>query len=164
MNPTKVAGSLEITTPSDQEILITRRFDAPRALVWDAFTKPALVTRWMGLMPGWTFPVCEIDLRVGGSYRYVWRGPDGAEMGMGGTYVEVDPPNRLAANEYFDQKWYDGGCLETTTFTESGGVTTVAIRLRYDSREIRDAVLQSPMATGMELGFANLEQLFATLS
>jgi uncharacterized protein YndB with AHSA1/START domain len=163
MNPTKAAGSLEITTPSDQEILITRRFNAPRALVWDAFTKPALLTRWMGLMPGWTFPVCEIDLRVGGSYRYVWRGPDGAEMGMGGTYVEVDPPKRLAASEYFDQKWYDGACTESTTFTESGGVTTVVIRLRYDSREIRDAVLQSPMATGMELGFANLEQLLATL-
>lgn len=164
MNPTTTQGSLEITTPTDEEIVITRRFSAPRALVWDAFTKPALITRWMGLMPGWTFPVCEVDLRVGGSYRYVWRGPNGEEMGMGGTFVEIERPKRLVAREYFDQKWYEGGCVETTTFTETAGSTTVTIQLRYDSREIRDGVLRSPMASGMELGFTNLAQLLSTLS
>ena len=164
MNPTTTQGSLEITTPTDHEIVITRSFSAPRALVWDAFTKPALISRWMGLMPGWTFPVCEVDLRVGGSYRYVWRGPNGEEMGMGGTFLEIDRPTRLVAREYFDQKWYEGGCVETTTFTESAGTTTVTIQLRYDSGEIRDGVLRSPMAGGMELGFTNLAQLLSTIS
>src|SRR5687767_7939422 len=143
-------GTLQITTPSEREIAMTRVFDAPRSLVFDAWTKPELLKRWLGVRGGWTFAVCEIDLRVGGAYRYVWRGPDGEEMGMGGTFAEVDPPKRLVASEYFDQKWYDGACIETTTFTEANGGTTVVMNLRYDSREIRDEVLRSPMATGME--------------
>jgi uncharacterized protein YndB with AHSA1/START domain len=157
MTTVTIKGGSEVSTPSDREIQVTRSFDAPRALVWDAFTKPALLTRWLGLMPGWTFPVCEVDLRVGGRYRYVWRAPDGGEMGLGGTFVEVRPTGRLVHEEAFEQKWYEGGCLVTTLFEESNGKTKVTMTMRYDSREIRDGVLQSPMADGMEFSFSKLD-------
>ena len=163
MHTTKSAGTLDISTPSDREIRMTRVFDAPRKLVFDAYTKPELLTRWMGVMPGWSWAVCEIDLRVGGGFRYVWRGPDGLEMGMRGTYLEVIPPSRIVNSESFDQKWYDGECVETVMLEENGGRTTLTILLRYDSQAVRDAVLQSPASTGMEAGFANLAALLPTL-
>jgi len=163
MNPTKTAGTLDISTPSDREIRITRVFDAPRKLVFDAYTKPELLTRWMGVMPGWTWAVCEIDLRVGGMFRYLWRGPDGFEMGMRGTYLEITPPHRIVSTESFDQKWYEGECVETVTLEENDGRTTLTMLLRYDNQAVRDAVLQSPAATGMEAGFTNLAALLPTL-
>jgi len=125
MNPTKTAGTLDISTPSDREIRMTRVFNAPRKLVFDAYTKPELLTRWMGVMPGWTWAVCEIDLRVGGMFRYVWRGPDGVEMGMRGTYLEITPAHRIVSTESFDQKWYEGECVETVTLEENDGRTTL---------------------------------------
>jgi uncharacterized protein YndB with AHSA1/START domain len=159
-----VKGGSEVSTPSDREIQITRSFKAPRQLVWDAFTKPALIKRWLGLMPGWTFPVCEVDLRVGGRYRYLWRGPDGHAMGLSGTFVEVKPTTRLASNESFDEKWYEGECLVTTLFEEADGKTTMRMILRYDSREFRDAVLQSPMADGVEFSFSKLDAALPALA
>src|SRR5687767_4883422 len=111
----KNSGSLKVTTPSDREIAMTRVFDAPRKLVFDALTKPELVKRWL-VRTGWSMPVCEIDLRVGGTYRYVWRkGDNGPEMGMRGVYREVVRPERIVATEVFDQKWYDGDALDTQT-------------------------------------------------
>lgn len=163
MNPTKSAATVDIDTPSDREIRMRRVFDAPRALVFDAYTKPELLTRWMGVMPGWTFAVCEIDLRVGGSFRYVWRGPDGIEMGMRGTYLEVVRPKRIVNSESFDEKWYDGECVETVTFEENGGRTTLTTLLRYDNQALRDSVLQSPASTGMEAGWNGLATLLSTL-
>lgn len=163
MNPVKTPGALEITTPSDREIRLTRIFDAPRRLVFDAYTKPELLTRWMGVMPGWTFAVCEIDLRVGGIFRFVWRGPDGMEMGMRGTYLEVIPPRRIVATESFDEKWYEGECVESVTFEENGGRTTLTMLLRYDNQAVRDGVLQSGATGGMEAGFDNLAALLPTL-
>ena len=163
MNPTKTAGTLDISTPSDREIRMTRVFNAPRKLVFDAYTKPELLTRWMGVMPGWTWAVCEIDLRVGGMFRYLWRGPDGLEMGMRGTYLEITPPHRIVATESFDQKWYEGECVEAVTLEENDGRTTLTMLLRYDNQAVRDAVLQSDAASGMEAGFSNLAALLPTL-
>ena len=154
---------MDITTPSDREICITRVFDAPRRLVFDAYTKPELLTRWMGVMPGWTFAVCEVDLRVGGTFRYLWRGPDGIEMGMRGTFLEVVPPRKIVIAESFDEKWYEGNCVETVTLEEQGGRTTLTMLLRYDNQAVRDGVLQSPATTGMEAGFANLAALLTSL-
>src|SRR5688500_11319441 len=94
----KHSGKLKVTTPSDREIALIRTFDAPRQMVFDAYTKPELVRRWLGVFGDWKMTVCEIDLRVGGKYRYVWEG-DGSRMGMGGVYREVTAPERLVNTE-----------------------------------------------------------------
>lgn len=156
------AGTLQVSTPSDREIVMTREFNAPRQLVFDAYTKPELLKRWLGVRNGWTLAVCEIDLRPGGSYRYVWRGPNRADMGMRGTFTEVVAPARLVSTEKFDQAWYEGGCIGTVTFVERGGRTTLTMALRYDSKEVRDAVLRSPMKEGVEESFDTLEQLLVS--
>src|SRR6266511_3490186 len=101
-------GTLQVTTPSEREIAMTRVFNAPRSLVFDAWTRPGLITRWLGVRAGWSLPVCEIDLRVGGAYRFVWRGPDGTEMGMVGVYREIVPPERIVCTERFGEPWYPG--------------------------------------------------------
>src|SRR3954471_17741721 len=101
-------GALQVTTPTDREIVMTRVFDAPRRLVFDAFTRPELLKRWLGVLGGWSLEVCEVDLRVGGTYRYVWRGPDGTAMGMRGVHREIVPAERIVATEVFDDPWYEG--------------------------------------------------------
>jgi uncharacterized protein YndB with AHSA1/START domain len=157
-------GRLTVTTPSDREIALTRVLDAPRHLVFAAYTRPELLQRWLGVLAGWSWAVCEIDLRVGGAYRYVWRGPDGAEMGMGGVYREIDPPARIVATEKFDQSWYPGEAVSTVTLVERDGRTTLTLTVCYESRAARDAVLKSPMEQGMAAGFDNLAALLATLA
>src|ERR1043165_5383447 len=163
MHPAKAPGALEITTPSDREIRIVRRFNAPRKLVFDAYTKPELLTQWMGRHNGSTMPGCEVDLRTGGQYRYVWRHPQGWEMGMGGTFLEVNPPRRLVTSEKFDQPWYEGSCVGTVEFDEKDGLTTLTMTLRYDTQAARDSVLKSPMAKGMEDGFVEMARLLDRL-
>ncbi len=155
------AGTLKVTTPTEREIAMTRVFDAPRDLVFDAYTKPELVKRWLGVHGGWSWAVCEIDLRVGGAYRYVWRGPNGAEMGMGGVFREVVRPERIVATEAFDQSWYPGEAVSTVTMVQQGGQTTLTLTVRYESRAARDAVLKSPMESGVAAGFDKLEELLA---
>ena len=155
-------GALQITTPSDREIVMTRVLDAPRALVFDAWTKPDLLTRWLGVFGGWTMPVCEVDLRVGGGYRFVWRGPNGEQMGMRGTYQEIVVPERIVSTEQFDEAWYEGAATGTLTFAESGGRTTVTNTVRYDSKAVRDAVLASPMDQGVAAGYDKLAELLAS--
>ncbi len=155
-------GTLKVTTPTEREIAMTRVFDAPRTLVFQAYTKPELVKRWLGVHAGWSWAVCEIDLRVGGAYRYVWRGPDGAEMGMGGVYREVVVPERIVATERFDQSWYPGEAVSTISMVEQGGRTTLTLTVRYESREARDAVLKSPMESGVAAGFDKLAELLAS--
>ena len=162
--PTMQKGSLQITTPGDREIRFTRAFDAPRTMVWDAYTRPELVQRWLGAMPGWSWAVCEMDVREGGRYRWVWRGPDGAELGLGGVYKEVVPVERLVSTERYDQQWYEGDAVGTVELTEANGRTTLVMTLRYASKEVRDAVLQSPAAGGMEMGFTKLDELLASTS
>jgi len=155
-------GLLEITTPSDREIAMTRVFNAPARLVFDAWTKPELIRRWLGVRAGWTMAVCEVDLRVGGAYRFVWRGPD-MTMGMGGMYREVVPPTRLVSTEKFDEAWYEGEALDTMVLVEREGKTTVTTTVRYVSREVRDAVIKSGMATGVAEGYDKLAELLPSL-
>ena len=156
--------SLEIATPSDEEIRITRSFDAPRMMVWDAYTHPELVKRWLGQMPGWSWAVCEMDVREGGRYRWVWRGPEGVELGLGGVYREVVPGERLVSTERYDQQWYEGEAVGTVEFSEAKGRTTLVTTLRYASKDVRDAVLQSPATSGMESGYSLLDELLASIA
>jgi uncharacterized protein YndB with AHSA1/START domain len=144
---------------------MTRVFDAPRNLVFDAWTKPELLKRWLGAMPGWSMPICEIDLKVGGSYRYVWRNDaDGTDMGMGGVYREIVPVERIVATEKFDQSWYPGEAVGTMVFAEQDGKTTLTQTMRYESQEARDAVLKSGMETGVESSYDKLEELLASMA
>jgi uncharacterized protein YndB with AHSA1/START domain len=149
-------GTLNVTTPSDREIKMVRVFDAPRAMVFDAFTKCEYLRRWFGPR-GFTLTVCEGDFAVGGGWRFVVRGPDGTEMGMRGKIREMQPPERLVHVETFDD--YPGEALVTTTFVESRGKTTVTINLLYESKQIRDAVVQSGMEHGAAESYDRLAEL-----
>jgi uncharacterized protein YndB with AHSA1/START domain len=155
------SGELKVTTPSDREIALIRVFDAPRSLVFDALTKPELVKRWLGVFGGWSMVVCEIDLKVGGAYRYVWHGPDGSKMGMRGAYREIVVPERIVSTESFDEAWYEGDAVGTVVLVEQGGKTTLTTTVRYASREVRDAVLKSPMEKGVAAGYDKLAELLA---
>lgn len=159
----KTVGALHVTTPTDREIVVTRTFDAPREFVFDAFTSPELVKRWLTGPPGWSLAVCDIDLRVGGVYRYVWRGPDGASMGMGGTYREIVRPERLVTTELFDEDWTGGETLGTIVLAEQGGQTTLTQTILYSSQAARDGALQTPMAEGMAYGYDRLAELLASM-
>jgi uncharacterized protein YndB with AHSA1/START domain len=143
---------------------MSRVFDAPRNLVFDAWTKPELLERWLGVRGGWSMVVCEVDLRVGGAYRFVWRGPDGAEMGMGGVYREIVSPERLVATEAFDDPWYSGEALDTTVLVEESGKTTATTTVLYESEEIREAVLQSGMARGVAESYDTLAECLASIA
>src|SRR5580692_8817501 len=160
----KNSGTFTIKANGDREIVVTRVFDAPRRLVFDAYTKPELIKQWLIGPDGWLMPICETDLRPGGKYRYVWRNDtDGSEMGMGGVYREVAPPERIVATELFDEAWYPGEAVDTIVLTEQGGKTTLTQTILYDSRETRDAVLKSPMQTGMAASYDRLEKFLPSL-
>jgi uncharacterized protein YndB with AHSA1/START domain len=150
---TKSVGNLTITTPSDREIVMTRVFDAPKRLVYEAHTRPELVKRWLGVFNGWTLDVCEINLRVGGTARFVWRGPGRAEMGMTMTYREITAPERIVTTEKFDDPWYEGEGVSTLTLVERDGKTTLTNTMLYDTKAIRDAILASPMETGVAASY-----------
>ena len=153
-------AALTITTPSDREVVMSRAFSAPAALVFGAWTEPHLLRRWYGAQ-GWTLAICEVDLRTGGAWRYVSRGPDGAEMTQRGVYREVLPPQRLVATQSFDPPWDSGECLVTTTFAECAGRTSVTVTVRYPSRAARDAALRTPMRRGLSESYARLDALLA---
>ena len=157
--------SFKISTPTEREIEVERDFNAPCQPVFDAFTKPELVRRWLLGPDGWTMPVCEIDLRVGGAYRYVWRKEaTGTVMGMGGVFREVVRPARLVATEKFDDAWYPGEAVDTTLFEEKGGITRVRLTVLYESKEARDTATRSGMEQGMAAGYNRLEQVLASFS
>jgi uncharacterized protein YndB with AHSA1/START domain len=158
----KTAGTLEVTTPTEREIVMTRVFDAPRNLVFDAHARPELLKRWLLGPPGWEMTVCTVDLKVGGAYRYVWRNAEGTEMGMGGVYREVVPSERIVATESFDDPWYPGEAVSTITFDEQDGKTTLTLSVLYESRETRDAVLKTPMEEGVATSYDRLAELLAT--
>ncbi len=155
--------TFQISTPSDREIQITRDFHAPRQLVFDAFTKPELVRLWLLGPPGWTMPVCEIDLKVGGAYRYVWRKEGVSDMGLGGVFQEIVSPKRLVATERFDESWYPGDALDTTEFAESVPVTRMTLTVLYGSREARDTARRSGMEHGMATGYHRLEEMLTSI-
>jgi uncharacterized protein YndB with AHSA1/START domain len=164
MNSTlKDVGKLRVSTPSDRELAMTRVFDAPRSMVFDAWTRPELLKRWLGVFGGWTFAVCEVDLRVGGKYRFVWRGKDGNEMGMGGVYREIVRPERIVCTEKFDDPWYEGDAIDTTVFVEGAGKTTMTTTVLYASKEVRDAVLKSPMESGVAKSYDKLAEVLAAM-
>ncbi len=158
------ARTLKVTTPTDREIRMTRVFDAPRRLVFDALTKPELLRQWFFGPPGWSLAVCELELKVGGAYRYVWRGPDGTQMGMRGVLREIVPPERLVSTEKFDESWYPGEAVGTIVLIEQDGKTTLTQTVRYESKEARDAVLKTPMEQGVEMGYNRLAEFLATLA
>jgi uncharacterized protein YndB with AHSA1/START domain len=156
-------GGLKVAANGERELVMTRVLNAPRKMVFDAFTKPELVKRWLLGPDGWSMPVCEIDLKVGGKYRYVWKNDkNGSEMGMGGVYREIVVPECVVATERFDQAWYPGEAVGTLVLTEHDGKTTVTQTMRYDSRATRDAVLQSPMESGVEASYQRLEQILTS--
>ena len=156
-------GALTLTTPGEREIVMTRAFDAPRRLVFEAFTTPALLQRWLLGPDGWSLVVCEIDLKVGGQYRYVWRHDrDGTSMGMGGVYKEIAAPERIVSTELFDEAWYAGEAVGAVVFVERGGRTTMTQTMTYASREARDAVIKSGMERGVAASFDRLARLLAS--
>jgi uncharacterized protein YndB with AHSA1/START domain len=152
-------GTLKVSTPSDREIRMIRVFDAPRAMVYDAFTKCELLRRWFGPR-GWTLSVCEGDFKVGGGWRFVLRGPDGSEMGMRGKIREMVRPERLVHLETFDD--YPGESLVTTTFVEKAGKTTITVNVLYESKQVRDAVVKSGMEHGAAETYDRLAEYLAT--
>jgi uncharacterized protein YndB with AHSA1/START domain len=156
--------SFKVSTPSDREIQVVRDFNAPRSLVFDAFTKPELVRRWLLGPPGWIMPLCEIDLRVGGAYRYVWRSEqNGSQMALGGVFREVTRVERIVATERFDDAWYPGEALDTTVFKEMRGITNTTITILYESKDARDTARRSGMEHGMAAGYERLDRVLLTL-
>jgi uncharacterized protein YndB with AHSA1/START domain len=153
---------LTIATPSDCEVVMTRVVRAPCALVFDAFTKPEMIKRWLLGPDGWSMPVCTVDLRVGGTFHYVWRNDsDGNEFGLHGAYREITPHERIVHAENFDQPWYPGDVIVTTVFAERDASTTVTMTQLFDSREGRDAAIESGMEKGVAASFDRLEEILA---
>ena len=159
----------EVSLPSDTEVRVTRDFRAPRTLVWQAHTEPNLLRRWMSGMPGWSMPVCEMDVRPGGKYRWGWRSDEtGAGFGFFGTFKDVDAPAAMTQEEYFDAG--DAGeitgdmpvnspSINRTTFTETNGITTVIMLIDYGSKAARDAAVSTGMTDGMEISYTSLDAL-----
>ena len=150
--------SLVVTTPSDTEIVLRREFTAARGLVFDAWTKPELLTRWYGAR-GWQLVECAVDLRVGGAWRFVSEGPGGARMAQSGVYRVIAAPERLVYTELFDEQSYPGETVVSHELTERAGVTTVTSTLRFATRQGRDTVLRYPMERGLAEGYARLDAL-----
>ena len=153
--------TFKVEPVGEREIRMTRIFNAPRDLVFDALTKPELVKQWLLGPPGWSMPVCEIDLKVGGKYRYVWRNEDGREMGMGGSYREIVRPERIVHTELFDEAWYEGESLNTWTLTDQDGNTELAVMMQYQTGKTRDSVLESGMESGVATSYDRLDGILA---
>ncbi|MHC4930602.1 MAG: SRPBCC family protein [Planctomycetota bacterium] len=156
-------ADLTVASRGDREIVMTRAFDAPRRLVYDAPTRPDHLRRWLGVFGGWTMRVCDLDASAGGAYRFVWRDADGNEMGVRGVCREVAPPERIIWTESFDQPWYPGNALVTHALVEAGGRTTLTTTVGYESEEARDGVLASPMEQGVAESYDNLAELLASI-
>lgn len=150
-------GSLNVTMPTDRELLMTCVLDAPRGLVFDAWTNPGRLPHWMLGPTGWTMPVCEVDLRAGGRWHFAWRHSDGAEMEMRGVYREVAPPGRLVSTESWGGDWPE--TINTLILSEEDGRTAVALKILYPSKEARDAALGTGMTDGVSLSFDRLATL-----
>ncbi len=150
-------GSATVTLPSDTDILITRSFEAPRPLVWEALTTPRHLLRWWG--PDWCPLIeCTIDLRPGGAWRYVSRDADGNELAWRGIYQDVVPPEQIVSTEIFEA-FPDAASLNTMTLTEHDGRTTLQTLVQHTSRENRDGHVNSGMEGGMQVSFNRLDDL-----
>ena len=157
------SGKLTVTLPSDLEILMSRVFDAPRHLVFEAMTKPEFVRQWWACMDGMTMTVCEIDLRVGGKYRYVTRMPDGSEFGFNGVYKEIVPPERIVHTEIFEP-FPDSPTLVTMTLEERGGKTHYQTHVVHQTKEARDMHVSSGMEVGAGLALDRIEEIAQELA
>lgn len=150
--------ALTVATPSDREVVVTRAFSAPRQLVWDCHTKPELMRRWMLGPDGWTMPICEVDLRVGGKYRHRWRSEaDGTEFGFVGEFNDIEPPSRLVTTERMEGM--EGEAVNTLVLVEKDGRTLLTLTMRFSSKEARDGAVASGMTDGMEASYRRLEQV-----
>jgi uncharacterized protein YndB with AHSA1/START domain len=155
----------QVTLPSDREVKVTRSFKAPRALVFRAYTEPELVRRWLLGPPGWSMPVCEMDVRVGGRFRWRWRSEQNAdEFGFNGTFREIQPPSKIVHTEAYDPGTVGGGypgndAIVTVTFTEDGGLTTMTTLIDFGSKEARDGAVATGMTDGMEQSYQLLDRL-----
>ena len=150
-------GRTSYTTPSDREVLVTRVVNAPRRLVFAAWTEPRHLQRWLTGPEGWTMPICEIDLRPGGRWRYVYRKASGKEMTLTGSVLEVVPPERFVTTESWGPEWPE--TVNTLVLTESEGRTTIALTITYVSKEARDAALDTGAMDGMNRAFELLDEL-----
>lgn len=157
----------QATLPDDRDVRVTRQFNAPRALVYKAHTDPAIVQKWMLGPPGWSMPVCEMDVRVGGAYRWRWRSEDGAkEFGFFGVFEEVVEPSKIVHSENYDPGNVGGPmpasepALVTLELTESAGITKLISTIRFPSKEARDDAFSTGMTDGMEMGYARLDEMF----
>jgi len=157
--------TFKIAPSGDREIIMTREFNAPRKMVFETLTRPQYVKRWLLGPEGWTMPICEIDLKVGGAFRYVWRHTaKGTEMGLHGVYCEIVPPKRIVNTEQFDQPWYPGEAIITTTLVERDGRTILTTAILYDSRETRDMVLKSGMDRGVAASYDRLDEVLSGMA
>ena len=160
MNP----KAMQISTPTDTTIVLTRTFNAPRRLVWNAFFTPDTMRRWMLPPPGWTMSVCECDPRTAGALRLVWKSADAdPAMALLGVFTEARAPERIVHTELMllGSGHVLGSQVETHEFSERSGVTTMKITQVYASKEARDGAIASGMDQGLEAGFAKLESLLA---
>lgn len=164
MNSSREAkvGETTYETPSDRELVTIRAFQAPRELVWEAWTSPEHLPKWLLGPEGWTMPVCESDLRVGGAWRFVWREADGTELGMSGEYREITPPERLVSTQSWGGDWPE--TLNTLVFEEDGARTIVTQTILYPSQEARDAAIATGMQKGMDAGFDRLDAYLQTIA
>ena len=167
---TREKFTAQVTLPSDTEVRVTRSFHAPRALVWQAHTVPELARRWLVGYPGWTMPVCEMDVRPGGKYRWRWRqNTDGAEFGFFGTFNEVSEPEKLSYDQFYDPDGFtssmptDNPCIIRSTYSEKDGVTTLVTLMDFGTKEARDAAVSTGMTDGMETNYQTLDGVLATL-
>ena len=154
---------LRLTLQGDTDVVLTRQFFAPARLVYRAWTDATLVPRWLGKLPGWQMVECTIDPREGGAYRYVWSDTEGHSMGISGQFIQLVPNQRIVTKEVFDEAWHEGDVIATVQLTEEDGVTTATTTLRYDSRTVRDGVIESDVAWGVEVSYAALDELIEVL-
>ncbi|MFZ2028757.1 MAG: SRPBCC domain-containing protein [Vitreimonas sp.] len=157
----------QVTLPSDREVRVTRQFNAPRQLVYDAHTKPELIRKWMGYAD-WDMPICEMDVRVGGKYRWYWKHKEnGKQFGFFGPFTEVDAPARLAHDQYFDAGNLGGSmpagdpCEVWLDLQERSGVPTLVCNMKFASKEARDGAVATGMTDGMEFGYTRLDVMAA---
>jgi uncharacterized protein YndB with AHSA1/START domain len=160
----KNSGTLKVTTPSDREVAMTRVFDAPRRLVFKAWTTPELMKRWFYGPEEWRLAVCELDSRVGGKVRFEWRNPEGKSMGLSGVCREVAAPERLVFTEVWDEDWTGGETLVTLVFTEDAGKTTMTQTVLYSSQSARDGALKTGMEHGAAMSYDRLAELLTSMA
>ena len=158
----KNVKDLKVTNRGDRELVMTPVVDAPRRLGFEAWTKPEHLPHWMLGPPGWTMPVCEIDLRPGGAWHFIWRRADGNEMGMRGEYREIAPPERLVSTESWGGDWPE--TLNTLVLSEKDGKTTLTNTILYPSNEAREAALKTGMKEGVSKSFDRLAEYLRTIA